>query len=284
MGKSTLINALGGAGPTTARHAHGHQARTKGLAITSRTAGSTQTINAYGYGKPTKAQLDMAIEAGNADRKRKGVKSRSQRREQTPLSLPAHRLSIVDMPGYGQGSRPEWGVHIEKYLENRKMLKGAVFLVDAEAGLKDADRAALEILKKHNIRTLLTVTKAEKITSEDEKDGGSRLGDLCMNLWQELRSIEAGSQTWVEGADKGWEKEIWVTSAGDAETNGQAVGVAGARWAVYRMAGVADPDSAAAPAGPAKRAPPVIKSFEDIERLMATNRKQAQKTRLKATF
>ncbi|KAK3899862.1 P-loop containing nucleoside triphosphate hydrolase protein [Staphylotrichum tortipilum] len=286
VGKSTLINALGGSTPADARHAHGAQARNKGLAITSRTAGSTQTMNAYGYGKPSKEQMDAARRlAREADQGRGAAAKRSRAtRRNLPVTLPpSHRLTIVDMPGYGHGSRPEWGKDIEKYLQKRRMLQGAVFLVDAEAGLKDADRAALEILKTAGVRTAVVLTKAEKVVSQDGKDGGSRLDEVCMEVWQELRSIEQGSQSWVEGAEKGWEKEIWVTSAGDADASGQAGGVLGARWAIYRMAGLGD--KAAGSASPTTRpARPAIVTFEDIERQVAADRRKSHRVRLRATF
>ena len=41
-------------------------------------------------------------------------------RTMNAYSVCQNRLAVLDMPGYGKGSRPEWGMEIMKYLTSRK--------------------------------------------------------------------------------------------------------------------------------------------------------------------
>ncbi|KAG7286022.1 hypothetical protein NEMBOFW57_008320 [Staphylotrichum longicolle] len=267
VGKSTLINALAGADAHTARRAHGLRARGMGLAITSKTAGSTKSVNAYGFGPPTKAQRIAALErAREVARENAGSASRGARRGVVKEAPPQHRLIMVDMPGYGLGSEAEWGKEIEKYLAKRVMLKGAVVLVDAVAGLKEADRMVLEVLRDCEVRTAVVLTKVDKILRETRSERAlSRLDEVCAQVWEEMRTVERGSLTWLEGAEKGWENELWVTSAGDADTNGEGVGVAGARWAMCRMAGLVEDHRMLNVLRNVPRPAPKIVSFDQLE-------------------
>ena len=140
------------------------------------------------------------------------------------------------MPGYGLNSQAEWGVEIAKYLSRRASLRGAVLLVDAVAGLKDGDRIVLELLRNAGVRTAVVLTKADKLGYGTLETGEQAVMDMCLRIWGELREMEGPSLTWVEG--KGWEREIWVTGAGDPKNGG--VGVAGARLAICRMAGLVE--------------------------------------------
>ncbi|EAQ85271.1 hypothetical protein CHGG_09285 [Chaetomium globosum CBS 148.51] len=226
VGKSTLINALSGADAETARKAHGLRARGAGLAITSRTAGSTKSLNAYGFGPPTKQQrlaaLQAAKEAKDAEDAvaSRGVRRAAREKREPP---PQYRLIMVDMPGYGLGSEAAWGREIEKYLARRKMLRGAVLLIDAVAGIKDADLMVLETLRDAEVRTAVVLTKVDKLLREDQPEQRSRVEEVCLSVWEELRKVESGGMTWLEGAEKGWQNEVWVTSAGDADTDGNGV-------------------------------------------------------------
>ena len=234
VGKSTLINALAGAIGATAGRSHGLGARKSGMAITSSKAGSTKTMNAFGFGEPGGQLLKeyaMRRQAENEALEKPGL-SRAEKRElrnkPNREKRPQHALILVDMPGYGFNSEVAWGVEIKKYLERRSILKGAILLIDAVAGIKDGDRMAMEMLREAGTRTAVVLTKADKLESPEQVD------EMCVKVWEELRKIEQGSLTWIEGA--GWESEIWVTGAGDPKSGG--LGVAGARLAICRMAGV----------------------------------------------
>ncbi|KAL2264623.1 hypothetical protein VTJ83DRAFT_7133 [Remersonia thermophila] len=281
VGKSTLINALAGVGGQAASRAHGLKARASGLAITSKISGSTKSMNAYGFGVPTKAQRQAALERAAALKRERelerrltagGSGSRKERRGVVHEPPPQFRLVVVDMPGYGLGSQQWWGLEIEKYLRRRRMLKGAVLLIDAVAGVKDADRRVMELLRDCGVRTAVVLTKADKLrktegleADEVEMHAEARVEGVCLDVWDELRSVERGSLTWLEGAPKGWDKEIWVTSAGDVDVKGDGAGVVGARWAVCRMAGLVEDNRVLKPVMTPLTAPPKIVRFEDLQ-------------------
>ncbi|AEO63971.1 uncharacterized protein THITE_2109597 [Thermothielavioides terrestris NRRL 8126] len=272
VGKSTLINALAGRGAASAGRAHGLRARGQGLAITSRTAGSTRSINAYGFGEPSKEQRVAALARAKevARALSRGGMTRAQRRALSAKKEPppAHRLVMVDMPGYGLGSEAEWGVEIAKYLGRRQMLKGAVLLIDAVSGVKQSDRMVLEMLRDAGVKTAVVLTKADKLLRSEPPSAGpgarSRVEEVCMDVWEELRKVEKGSSTWLEGREKGWQTEIWVTAAGDPDSDSQGLGVVGARWAIGRMAGIFE-DTRPANGLQAPTAAPKIVPFDQIQ-------------------
>ncbi|CAK7270342.1 hypothetical protein SEPCBS57363_004053 [Sporothrix epigloea] len=294
VGKSTLLNALAGLeSGGKAGSSHGARPSRFGLAITSARAGCTKMMNGYGFGPPLSASqqqvFERVLEKSAEDRKKKDGESspmstsglsRSQKRALTPGEpSPAHSLVIIDMPGYGFMSKSEWGIEITKYLERRATLRGAILLVDAVAGLKDGDRHALAMLRDANIRTLIVLTKADKLLpprllrmpaavaaakqeervlassksyaaspaslaaspepgfQSDFSEGEQTLRTSCLRVWKTLRRIERasfGTVPWMEG--QGWSPEIVVTGAGDPRGGG--FGVAGARLAICRMAGL----------------------------------------------
>jgi GTP-binding protein len=260
VGKSTLINALAGAEGATARASHGLRARGAGLAITSRRAGSTQCMNGYGFGVPCKEQYLSFAQAAQEAPKR--AKSRSERRKEHKEEPPRHRLVMVDMPGYGLGSQEAWGVEIQKYLARRAMLRGAVLLVDAVAGIKEADKMVLGMLRDAEVRTAVVLTKADKLGG-GEDGRKERVDEVCLSVWEELRRVEQESLTWLEGTERGWESEIWVTGAGDPESGG--LGVAGARWAICRIAGIVKDERVFdVPGVVQKPSAPRIVSFDEL--------------------
>ena len=274
VGKSTLVNALAGVSSASAGRSHRSVARRAaaaggagttagsngekpvigykgfGPAVTSSKAGCTRTLNAYGIGPPARIDLSAAAAAAVAERRLdagedggarsrgKGSTSRRERRQSKKKGepMPLHSMVLMDMPGYGLNSQAEWGVEIAKYLSRRASLRGAVLLVDAVAGLKDGDRIVLELLRNAGVRTAVVLTKADKLGYGTLETGEQAVMDMCLRIWGELREMEGPSLTWVEG--KGWEREIWVTGAGDPKNGG--VGVAGARLAICRMAGLVE--------------------------------------------
>ncbi|EON97206.1 putative ribosome biogenesis gtp-binding protein [Phaeoacremonium minimum UCRPA7] len=238
VGKSTLINALTGVDASRAGRSHGAGSKRAGLAITSAKAGCTKMMNAYGFGPPMrvlpipKVQGEEGIESRSLSRKER--REAKDKREKPP----AHSLILMDMPGYGLNSRTEWGAEIQKYLARRAMLRGAVVLIDAVAGVKDGDRMVLGLLRDANVRTTIVLTKADKVIFASGKDQNSHaeLERRCRHVWEELREIEKDSLSWSEG--KGWNRQIWVTGAGDPKYGG--MGVDGARLAICQMVGLAE--------------------------------------------
>lgn len=86
VGKSSLLNAI--VNRPRARTAH-----------VSKKPGRTKTMNAFGVG-PEMVEIAKGTESWKA--------------------LGKGGVVVVDMPGYGKGSREEWGEEIMKYLEKRK--------------------------------------------------------------------------------------------------------------------------------------------------------------------
>lgn len=247
VGKSTLINALAGYGGKKAGNAHGANVTAhKGLAITSSKAGCTKTMNAYGFGPPlrvkprTRAQQAARKEGGRTRRERRAEPK--GRETIKPEKMPHHSMVLMDMPGYGQNSRADWGEEILKYLSRREILHGAVLLIDAVAGVKAGDRMVLEVLRDAGLKTSVVLTKADKLVTEPDPSVWADSGPLreaCLHVWEELRRVDSGDKGWFEG--DGWTPEVFVTGAGDAKMGG--MGIDGARLAISRLAGyVAEPE------------------------------------------
>lgn len=75
---------------------------------------------------------------------------------------------VVDLPGYGfakvsKSVRAEWGPMIERYLTDRKELRGVVLLVDAR-GLGSQDRDALRWVRDLGLPAIVATTKVDKLT------------------------------------------------------------------------------------------------------------------------
>ncbi|KAK3333077.1 hypothetical protein B0T19DRAFT_417081 [Cercophora scortea] len=266
VGKSTLLNALSGASGSSAGRSHGLSARKAGQAITSARAGSTKTMNAFAFGPPTPFEKlpPVAVDAvetatgssfGASRSEKRAERAERHKHRERPAS---YGLVVMDMPGYGLNSQKTWGVEISKYLSRRAMLRGAVLLIDAVAGVKDGDRMALNMLRDAGVRTTVVLTKADKLGYG--KEGQAGVDKMCLSVWEELRRIERKSSTWREG--EGWEKEIWVTGAGDPKNGGY--NVVGARLAICKMAGLVEDTRVFEVPEVAKVTPGRIVSFDEL--------------------
>lgn len=81
--------------------------------------------------------------------------------------VPGRRL--VDLPGYGFAKVPpavhaQWRALLEAYLGNRPTLRGLVITVDIRRGLTDLDRQMLAWAESLGLRTLILLTKADKLS------------------------------------------------------------------------------------------------------------------------
>jgi GTP-binding protein len=106
-----------------------------GLARTSRTPGRTQLLNWF--------------------------------RVETPLP-PNPTVSFVDLPGYGYAKVPtamqaSWQGLIERYLEDRKVLRGVVLLVDVRRGAEGEEEDLAAWLAERKIPLVGVVTKIDKV-------------------------------------------------------------------------------------------------------------------------
>ena len=91
MGKSSLLNAL-------------FNRTTKPIAHASSKLGRTKTMNAFGIGGSNQG----------------GVRLKERTQDEHARVIGRGGLVVVDMPGYGMGSRESWGPEIIKYLCERK--------------------------------------------------------------------------------------------------------------------------------------------------------------------
>jgi GTP-binding protein len=91
---------------------------------------------------------------------------------------------VVDMPGYGGGSREEWGKEALKYLTQRKQLRRTFVLIDAEHGLKSSDVALLSHLRKEGVAYSVIMSKVDKLLHPNSKvPGPEKLRNGLEKFW-----------------------------------------------------------------------------------------------------
>jgi GTP-binding protein len=92
------------------------------------------------------------------------------------------QLDLVDLPGYGfavrsKSERKSWGPMIEGYLEGRVSLRAVVLLVDVRRGLEDDDAQLIEYLAHVKRRTIVAITKVDKLGKNDRDKGVRTIRD-----------------------------------------------------------------------------------------------------------
>ncbi len=58
------------------------------------------------------------------------------------------QLALVDLPGYGQNSRKEWGEAVIHYLRERSSLRKLFLLIDCRSKLHDNDINTIQWLEE----------------------------------------------------------------------------------------------------------------------------------------
>lgn len=226
VGKSTFINALVGS-VTAAR--------------VSQKPGHTTLMNAYGVGPPPKVPKEL-VPKGSAP--------------------PRHGLVVVDTPGYGFRSQATWGDAIMKYLQARRMLRGAVLLLSSEKKLQSGDEWVLRALAETNTRTIVALTKADKARSA-WVDQCEPLAHVVQSKINDLHN-ESGCR-WHDSP--GPASPVYIIAAG-MDSPGKlrnGGGMGGVRAAVLDMAGFTlQRESMAKKAETLTYAGPLV-SFEDIQ-------------------
>lgn len=226
VGKSTFLNALVGS---------------SSAARVSQRPGRTTLMNAFGVGPLPKIPR-ASVPKG--------------------IAPPKHSLVLVDTPGYGYRSQASWGDAVVKYLQSRRMLRGAVVLLSSEKKLLPEDRWMLRTLAEANTRTVVVLTKADK--------GKAGWTDKCVSMADAIQSEldmldqEFGGR-WrdVDGAAS---SIIYVTSAG-MDTSGKlrnGAGMGGVRTAILEMAGFTLQDTVTKKAETVTYSGPTV-SFDDIQ-------------------
>jgi len=79
------------------------------------------------------------------------------------------KVYFVDLPGYGyaktsKSTQKSWKGLVEGYLKSSKKLKGVVQIVDIRHPPFETDLELLEWLDFYNMETLVTLTKADKLS------------------------------------------------------------------------------------------------------------------------
>ena len=212
VGKSSLLNAV-------------VNADTKALlAKTSSTPGFTKTMNLYGVGPGNGVNI---VKTPSGHDKVFGTGG----------------ITIVDMPGYGEGSLSEWGYEIMKYLQGRKQLRRVFVLLDAQHGIKDKDRSLLASLRLGGIPHQIILSKLDKIYIPKSKSIKHAAGKdftkmkakgSLKALQDTMKGIRAEIQPPVGGGALG---EILGCSS-EVFVDKKRLGVDAVRFAVLQAAGL----------------------------------------------
>lgn len=226
VGKSSLLNALFGRS-------------NQSIARTSKRPGKTRTINGFGIGGEGLIGKQAAKPARAADGSLKSAKEEVWKR------FGKGGLVVVDMPGYGGGSREEWGAEIMKYLQGRKQLRRTYVLIDTEHGLKKTDLQLLLHLRKAGIAHQVVLSKVDKLLYPHAKapgklslhNGLTKLRGICEGLRGRLDEAarEHGSNRGMGVGDVlccSSEKGL------DENSKSRRIGVDELRWSVLTACGL----------------------------------------------
>lgn len=203
-GKSTFLNALLGV---------------TGVALVSRTPGSTTLQNVYGAGLP------------------KGWDHRSLGAWTTK---PEAGVYLVDSPGYGYGSAKDYHEALSAYLEQRSSCRGVVLLLPLNKKIRPIDTGVLDHLASMNKRTLILLTKADTAKPgwvERWPEMANFLRDSMNRIGSRQEKKLGSSASWKEG--DAWNPDIYVVAAGakGRTATSNAAGMGGARRAILQLAG-----------------------------------------------
>ncbi|KAG4304965.1 hypothetical protein PORY_001640 [Pneumocystis oryctolagi] len=78
------------------------------------------------------------------------------------------KIGLVDLPGYGMGSREAWGIEIMKYLKERRQLRRVFVLIGSDCGFKETDRMILNSLNDWGVSYQILITKIDKLKKQSE--------------------------------------------------------------------------------------------------------------------
>lgn len=83
----------------------------------------------------------------------------------------AHRLQLVDLPGYGYASAPKtdiqaWTNLTRKFLAGRQSLQRVFLLIDCRRGIGKADQEIMKLLDETAVSWAAVLTKADKLKPE----------------------------------------------------------------------------------------------------------------------
>lgn len=213
VGKSSLLNAL---------------FNKKEIAHTSRKPGKTRLLNGFGV---SPFPLSAAPATGT-----KGEKMNESWRRMRK------GLIIVDMPGYGAGSRADWGKEITKFLEKRTQLRKAFLLVDVEHGLKSTDMQLLQHFFHSGVQHTIVFSKADKLLYPRAQPlGGSAMLKARLKLQTQIDELRSKLQTEIWRGREVPTEILYASgerSLGDGFPAATKIGINELRWAVMAACGI----------------------------------------------
>jgi GTP-binding protein len=89
-------------------------------------------------------------------------------------------VTFVDLPGYGYAKAParvvrEWGPMVERYLAERRSLKGAMLLIDIRRSPRVEEFNLIEWFRAHGIPFRVVLTKADKFSNNKRQGNVARI-------------------------------------------------------------------------------------------------------------
>ncbi|KAK6362951.1 hypothetical protein TWF730_000402 [Orbilia blumenaviensis] len=142
------------------------------------------------------------------------------------FSVGGARLTLLDMPGYGHGSRESWGREIMEYLRSRKQFRRAFLLIDPIHGFKDVDMMIMDAFAEMGIPYQLVLSKADKLDEPKKKKerlATPHINEVFMKFQGVMRDY---------GGHAGF-GEILATSSQPVKK-----GINELRWAILRSTGL----------------------------------------------
>ena len=90
----------------------------------------------------------------------------------------SHRLTLVDMPGYGYAAAGKakvaaWSRLVRSYLQLRANLARVYVLVDSRHGLKSGDEGILDVLSKAAVSHQVVLTKCDQVSDAVRAERGA---------------------------------------------------------------------------------------------------------------
>ena len=129
-------------------------------------------------------------------------------------------LSLVDLPGYGYAKVPaavkkKWGPMVEAYIAVRTNLKAVVLLMDIRRTPQSEEFSLLDWLHHHRIPTILVLTKADKLSRNEQ---GKRRKTAAEVLGLGPENFVSCSAKSGQGIAELW--ELITQAAGDGPETG----------------------------------------------------------------
>ncbi|KAL6240986.1 hypothetical protein RBB50_012081 [Rhinocladiella similis] len=148
------------------------------------------------------------------------------------------RLSLVDMPGYGFGSKALWGSSIMTYLIERKHIRRAFILLDALHGMQEGDRHLIEILRGLTIPYQIVATKCDRLVEMKGYQSQVRQALTTLRTQAQFDSTEEQKLALGEIICMGNLHASILKGKPPPKTKDIPFGVQNLQWAVLRAVGL----------------------------------------------